>query len=449
MVAQISSTASGTLADTATASAPDSSAVSATDTDSLSAEADITITQTDNDGGSSVGPSTGTGVPGTAITYTIIATNSGPSGVNGAEIYDPLGVLHSIGSDSWTATGSGGATGFTPSGSGSFDDIVTLPAGASITYTVVANIKSSATGTMSNTVTITPPSGLFNTNPLEVGGAVSATDTDVLAQANLKITDTDGVSSVGPGSSDTYTIVVSNSGPSSASNVTVVDNLSSQGFTNLSSPNLPGGVTFSSSTLGWTLASLASGQSVTLELSGTVPSAATGSTYVNSVTSSASDAPTVSATDTDSLGPLGDVTITLSDNDGGSSVGPTTGSAVAGASITYTIVAANTGPSTVTGAETYNPLGVIRDFSSDSYTATGSGGATGFTPSGSGSIDDIVTIPAGGSITYTVVAVIKSTASGTLSNTVTLTPPSGFTNSNPLAIGGAVSATDSDTITAS
>jgi uncharacterized repeat protein (TIGR01451 family) len=158
----------------------------------------------------------------------------------------------------------------------------------------------------------------------------------------------------------------------------------------------------------------------------------------------------VSATDTDTLGSLGDVAITLTDNVGGSSITSSTGSVVAGSSITYTIVASNTGPSTVSGAETYNPLSVIHAISSDSWTATGSGGATGFTPSGTGSIDDIVSIPAGGTVTYTVVAVIKASATGTLSNTVTLTPPADFTNTNPLATdGGAVSATDGDTITSS
>jgi uncharacterized repeat protein (TIGR01451 family) len=415
----------------------------------LSPKATLSITKTDNDGGSSVTSTPGSAGPGTSITYTIVASNAGPSDVTGVEIYDPVTVIHDISSDTWTATAAGGASGFTTSGSGSINDIVNLPAGGSITYTVIAVIKSSATGTLSNTVTLTPPSGFINTNPLGTsGGAVSATDTDALAQANLTITDTDGVTSVAPSSPDTYTIVVTNTGPSTASNLSVVDTSPSQGLTNVSSPSLPAGVTFTPAADSWSLPALASGQSVTLELAGTVPSGATGSTYVNTATASASDASAVSATDTDTLGAEGDVTITMTDNDGGSSITPTTGSAAPGSSITYTIVAANTGPSTVTGAETYNPLTVNRSLSSDAYTATGTGGATGFTPSGSGNINDIVTIPAGGSITYTVVAVISASASGTLSNTVTLTPPSGFTNTNPLAsAGGAVSATDKDTIT--
>ncbi len=243
-------------------------------------------------------------------------------------------------------------------------------------------------------------------------------------------------------------IVVTNTGPSIASNLNVVDTFPTQGFTGVSSPNLPSGVTFNSFTDTWTLSSLAAGQSITLELSGTVPPGATGSSYADSASASASDASSVSATDTDSLGNQGDVTIAMTDNDGGSSVTPATGTVAAGGSITYTITASNTGPSTVNGAEIYDPVSVIHGLTSDIWTAIGTGGATGFTPSGSGSIDDIVTIPAGGSVTYTVVATIGSSATGTLSNTVTLTPPANFTNTNPLAtVGGAVSATDKDSIT--
>jgi uncharacterized repeat protein (TIGR01451 family) len=437
--------------DSVTASGGDASPVTATDTDAVSDQGSLNLTKTDNDGGSSITSTSGTAVPGTTITYTVVVSNAGPSTVTGAEIYDPVASIKAFSSDTWTGTGSGGATGYTSSGSGSIDDIVTVPPGGSVTYTVTAVIRSTASGTLSNTATLTPPPNFTDTNPVAgSGGTLYATDQDTLAQADLTISDSDGVSSVSPGTSDTYAIVVTNTGPSNAINLSVVDTLPTQGLTNITSPSLPSGVTFNAGTDTWTMASLANGQSVTLDLSGTVPSGATGSSYVDSASASGLDASTVSATDTDSLGNQGDVTITMADNDGGSSVTPATGSAVAGTSITYTIVASNSGPSTVSGAETYDPASVNRSLSSDTWTATGSGGATGYTPSGTGSFDDIVTIPAGGSVTYTVVALIKSSASGTLSNTVTLTPPFGFTNTNPLAgAGGAVTATDTDTITPS
>src|SRR6202034_4127052 len=218
------------------------------------------------------------------------------------------------------------------------DSALTLPAGGSVTYTVVATISSSATGTLSNSATASASDA----------SSVSATDTDTLnAQATLAITKTDGVSSVTAGTSDTYTIVVSNTGPSNATNLSVVDTLPTQGLTNVSSPSLPAGVTFTPATDTWTLASLAAGQSVTVELSGTVPSGATGSTYVNSATASATDAPSVSATDTDTLN--AQATLAITKTDGVSSV-------TAGTSDTYTIVVSNTGPSNATNLSVVDTL---------------------------------------------------------------------------------------------
>ena len=293
---------------TATASASDAATVTATDTDTLTAQATLAITKTDNDGGSSVTSTSGTAVPGTSITYTVVASNSGPSTATGASVTDPLALNPAISSDTWTATGSGGATGFSASGSGSISDSLTIPAGGSVTYTVVAAIKSSATGTLSNTAT------------------ASATDASTVTRHRHRQPERPGHpghhqdrrGDLGHGRhSDTYTIVVSNSGPSDASNLSVVDTLPTQGLTNISSPSLPSGVTFTSATDTWTLASLASGQSVTLQLAGTVPSGATGSTYVNTASASASDASTVTATDTDSLTTQATLAITKTDNDGG------------------------------------------------------------------------------------------------------------------------------------
>jgi uncharacterized repeat protein (TIGR01451 family) len=437
-----------TYVNSAAASASDASTVSAADTDTLSAQGGLFIAMTDNRGGSSVTDAVGAVAPGGSVTYTLIASNTGPSTVTGSENYNPVGIIHAISSDSWTATGTGGASGFTASGTGSIDDLLTIPPGGSVTYTVTAVISSSATGTLSNTATLTPPASFTNTNPLATaGGAVSATDSDSVAQAHLTITNSDTVSSLAPGSNDLYTVVVSNSGPSDASSLSVVDTLPAQGLANITSPNLPSGVTFNSTTVTWSMSSLPIGQSVTLQLSGTVPLSATGSTYVNAASASASDASTVSASDTDSLGAQGDVALTVSDNVGGSSSTGAVGTAGHGSTITYTMVVSNTGPSTVSGAEIYNPLGIFRSISSDSWTASATGGADGFSPSGTGSIDDLVDIPAGGSVTYTVVALLSSSASGTLSNTATLTPPGGFTNTDPHAGGGgAVTATDKDTI---
>ena len=212
------------------------------------------------------------------------------------------------------------------------------------------------------------------------------------AEATLAITKTDGLSSVVAGTPDTYTIVVSNAGPSDASNLTAVDTLPIQGFTGLSSPNLPAGVTFHAATDTWTLASLPAGQSVTVELSGTVPPGATGSTYANTAVASASDATSVSATHTDTLNSEATLALTKTDNDGPSVTGAT-GTVVPGTSVTYTITASNSGPSTATGVSVSDPLASNPAITSDTWTATATGGATGFSASGTGSISDFLDPP--------------------------------------------------------
>ena len=60
-----------------------------------------------------------------------------------------------IASDTFTAVATGGASGFTASGSGNINDTVNLPVGSTITYTVVANISGSASGNLVNTATVT------------------------------------------------------------------------------------------------------------------------------------------------------------------------------------------------------------------------------------------------------------------------------------------------------
>ena len=345
--------------------------MTATDTDTLSAQATLAITKTDSDGGSSVSSTKGTAVPGTSITYTIVASNSGPSTATGASVTDPLALNPAITSDTWTATGSGGATGYSSSGSGSIADSLTIPAGGSVTYTVVATIWSSATGTLANTATASASDA----------STVTATDTDTLSpKATLTITNTDGVSSVVAGTSDTYTIVVSNTGPSNASTLSVADTLPTQGLTGVTSPSLPAGVTFNSATDTWTLASLASGQSVTLELAGTVPSGATARPTLNTATASASDASSVRATDTDTLSAQATLAITKTDNDGGSSITSAVGTAVSGTSITYTIVASNSGPSDTAGGSVTDPLALNPDIASDTWTATGREGPPASAP---------------------------------------------------------------------
>ena len=176
---------------------------------------DLAITKTDG---------VTTAVPGSSVTYTITASNTGPDIVAAATITDTFPASLTA---TWTCVGAGGGT-CTGAGTGNINDTVSLPAGASVTYTVTANIAAFANGTLSNTATITSVS----TDPNPANN--SATDTDTLASSSdLSITKTDGVTTATAGGATTYTITASNAGPSSASPVSVVDTLPSActGFT--------------------------------------------------------------------------------------------------------------------------------------------------------------------------------------------------------------------------
>jgi len=104
------------------------------------APAHLTITKTDNGGGSSITNTVGAANPGNTIEYTITVSNTGSSAANTVHVTDPLSSNPDLNSDSYTATETGNATGFTSSGTGDIDDTVNLPAHSSITYTVDAEI---------------------------------------------------------------------------------------------------------------------------------------------------------------------------------------------------------------------------------------------------------------------------------------------------------------------
>src|SRR5206468_11810172 len=97
---------------------------------------------------------------------------------------------------------------------------VTMKNGAIVTFTVPATVAGSATGSIANTATVTAPAGTTDPNP----GNDSTTDTDTVTPvADLAITKTDGVASLNAGGTTTYTITITNNGPSEVTGATVVD----------------------------------------------------------------------------------------------------------------------------------------------------------------------------------------------------------------------------------
>src|SRR5690554_2453853 len=98
---------------------------------------------------------------------------------------------------------------------------------------------------------------------------------------------------------------------------------------------------------------------------------------------------------------------------------------IPGFSTTYTIVAENNGPFGVMNAHVSDPVPAGIPAINVSYTAVASSGSlTTVSGTQTGAIDDYVSLPSGGTITYTVTVFIPASFTGDLVNTVTITPPS-------------------------
>lgn len=293
--------------------------------------------------------------------------------------------------------------------------------------------------TLSNDFGLLPSTTLTNARqPANAGGSdgfvVKFTDS-----VDLQVTKTDGQLTATPGTSITYTIVVTNPGPFDAVGATVTDNFPAE-LSNVEwTAVLAGGATGAAAGSGniSETVGIPVGGSITYTVTADISSSATG-VLTNTVTVAAAD--TVidvntannTATDTTLLVPAGDLAVTKTD-------GQLT--ATPGSADQYTIVVTNNGPNPIAGATVTDMFPAA--FTGVTFTATETGGASGFTAAGTGNINDTVTMPAGSTITYIASGVISPTATGVLSNAVAVTSPIG--TSDPVPANN--SATDTTTLT--
>lgn len=418
--ATVVSSATGSLINTATVTSPGTvpdplpSNNSDTDTNTIVASGDLTITKTNN---------ATVVVPGTQTTYTIVAGNSGPSAVTGAMVADTLPAT--LTNATWTCAAANGATCGSAGGTGSINATVDLPVGGSATFTLTAVVAPNAFGTLANTATIAAPPGITDSNSANN----SATDTDNVAPAaDLRITKTNGVNSTAPGAQTTYTIVVTNDGPSAVTAATVTDTLpaivTNAVWTCTVTSGSSCGAANGSGSINTTV-NLLSGGAATFSLTATVSATASG-TLTNTATTAPPSGVTDpngannSATDTDALTPTADLRITKTSN---------TVKSVPGSQMTYAVVVTNNGPSAVSDATVTDILPSI--LTNALWTCTATVGSSCGTISGGGDISATVNLLSGGAATFTVTATISPTASGSLVNTATVVAPSGVTDPNP------------------
>lgn len=277
-----------------------------------------------------------------------------------------------------------------------------------------------------------------------LGAALLAVVTALPATAqttfDLRITKTDGLTATSPGQTVTYTIVVTNAGPSTATNATVADTfpaaLSGVTFTSVTGGGMVTGNTAMGNGNISDTVTMPSGSTITYTATGTVVQSPVDMlTNTATVTAAAGETDTNltnnSATDNTSL-PVADLSIT---KDNGATA------FVPGGQVQYTIVVTNNSDTTsVIGATVTDTFPAA--LTGVTYTSTVTGGATGNTAAGMGNIADTVTMPNESTITYTATGTLNAAATGTLANTATVAVPANMSDPEP----SNDSATDTDTL---
>ena len=375
---------------------------------------DLAITKTGPASAASGGP----------ISWTITASNNGPDTSTPTTFSDPLpagttfvSIVQNTGPTFLCSTPSVGSNGSVTCSIGNF------ASGASAQFTVTANIDPSATGTLSDTATISGPNA--DTNP---GNDSATAVTTVTTSADLSVNKS-GPATANAGTNITYTVTLTNNGPSNAANAALTDTVPAN--TTFVSESQMTGPTFScttpaaggTGTVNCSIASLAPG-SATFSITVHINPGAVGAVISNTAN--------VTATTTDSNpGNNSSTFLTNATASADVSIVKTAAAAAStGSNLTYNINVTNNGPSdaaTVTMTDTLPPN---TTFVSESQ-LTGPAFICINPPSGgTGTVScSIATLTAGTSATFAIVVQIAVAAPvGTSSNTATVTSSSSDPN---------------------
>lgn len=210
----------GTMSSTATvtSTSPDPSAGNDSDTDSVAVSAAADLGVSISDSPDPAGPS---GI----VTYTVTVTNAGPDPAASAAVALSIGGGNIVSTASATFTCSG-------SGANATCTAATLGTGAhTISVSAIPLVPPSAaqavTASSTTTMTLAATASSATADPVNANNSDSESTTVPIAPpvpttANLSI-DKSGPASASSGDVLTYTITVSNSGPTSATNVVVSD----------------------------------------------------------------------------------------------------------------------------------------------------------------------------------------------------------------------------------
>ena len=327
-------TSAGTITNNVSVSTSTTDPVAANDATSedtsVTTSADLAVSKSD-----SADPVTA----GTGFSYTVTVSNAGPSDAAGVVLTDvvPAGLVFVSAVPAQGTCSEAALTVTCPLG--------VVADGASVDVIITVTVPSSASaGTVTNNVSVTAAT----TDPVP-GNDLASEDTTISVEADLSVVKVDSADPVAAGASFSYTVTVSNAGPSDATDVVLTD-------------VLPGLVTYTSAmpdqgscseaggTVTCPLGTIADGDSVDVVITvvvGVGVGAGTVLTNTASVVSTSPDPVPLNNSDSEdtTVEEVADLSVAKVDL-----VDPV----VAGTNVTYTVTVTNGGPS---GA----PLVVLTD----------------------------------------------------------------------------------------
>jgi uncharacterized repeat protein (TIGR01451 family) len=332
-------------------------------------------------------------IAGNALTYSLAATNLGPSNATGVTITDalPAGVTY------LSATASQGtvsqAAGTVTVNVGSLAD------GAAATATILVTMNPGTRGTITNTAVIRG-----NQPDPNMANNTSTITTQVNPQADLAIVKSASPSPVLAGNALTYSLAATNLGPSNATEVTITDTLPA-GVTYTSATSSQGTVSQAAGTVTVNVGNLADGAGATATILVTVGPSIRG-TITNTAVISGYEPDPNPANNTSTVN-----TLVTAEADLAIFKTATPFPAVAGSALTYTLTASDLGPSDATGVTVSDtlPAGVAYVSAATSQGTVSQAGGTVTVNVGS--------VASGASATATILVTVDPGTRGTITNT--------------------------------